>query len=107
MDHCMGGGATGLIPGHEDKITLGHRPNGIYVPRFRNVKQKHSGLLRGKGSKGGDWRQNWEEGAGWRGFEEDFKRWLSGPVQWMFPFYGLGGSCPNPKNSTKRAKEKP
>ena len=46
MDHCMGGGATGLIPGNEDKITLGHRPNGIYVPRFRNVKEKHPGFVR-------------------------------------------------------------
>ena len=42
MDHCMGGGANGRIPGNEDHISLGNRPNGIYVPRFRNVKQKHA-----------------------------------------------------------------
>ena len=46
MDHCMGGGARGLIPGNEDHISLGNRPNGIYVPRFRNVKQKHPLFLR-------------------------------------------------------------
>ena len=40
MDHCMGGGARGRIPGNEDHIALGNRPNGIYVPRFRNVKSK-------------------------------------------------------------------
>jgi len=39
MDHCMGGGARGIIPGNEDKVVLGNRPNGIYVPRFRNVKE--------------------------------------------------------------------
>ncbi len=53
MDHCMGGGASGRIPGNEDHITLGNRPNGIYVPRFRNVKQKHPLLLRGYGFQGG------------------------------------------------------
>ena len=41
MDHCMGGGARGRIPGNEDHISLGNRPNGIYVPRFRNVKEKY------------------------------------------------------------------
>src|SRR2546430_13964274 len=37
MDHCMGGGARGTIPGMEDRTVHGRRPNGIYVPRFRNV----------------------------------------------------------------------
>src|SRR5207244_10538877 len=49
MDHTMGGGATGHIPGNEDRITLGHRPNGIYVPRFRNVKTKDARFVRGYG----------------------------------------------------------
>ena len=40
MDHHMGAGASGRMPGHEDKIPFGNRPNGIYVPRFRNVKTK-------------------------------------------------------------------
>ena len=62
MDHCMGGGARGRIPGNEDHISLGNRPNGIYVPRFRNVKQKHPLFLRGYGFQGE--RQPSEVGAG-------------------------------------------
>src|SRR5436309_7816045 len=33
MDHTMGGGANGTIPGFEDRAPHGHRPNGIYVHR--------------------------------------------------------------------------
>ncbi len=64
MDHCMGGGASGRIPGNEDHISLGNRPNGIYVPRFRNVKQKHPLFLRGYGFQGGASRPKWERGNG-------------------------------------------
>ena len=44
MDHAMGGGATGEFPDNEDKMPQGRRPNGIYVPRFRNVKSKASAI---------------------------------------------------------------
>src|SRR5260370_15107048 len=49
MDHHMGAGAGGEMPGHEDKMPFGNRPNGIYVPRFRNVKTKQKEFLRGYG----------------------------------------------------------
>jgi choline dehydrogenase-like flavoprotein len=98
MDHCMGGGATGLIPGNEDKITLGHRPNGIYVPRFRNVKEKHPGFVRGYGFQGDGVRQNWQRGAWMTGFGADFKHALSRPGPWMFTFYGFGECLPNHEN---------
>jgi len=98
MDHCMGGGATGLIPGNEDKITLGHRPNGIYVPRFRNVKEKHPGFVRGYGFQGDGVRQNWQRGAWMTGFGADFKHTLSRPGPWMFTFYGFGECLPNHEN---------
>src|SRR5260370_16856729 len=49
MDHHMGSGASGEMPGHEDKMPFGNRPNGIYIPRFRNVKTKQKDFLRGYG----------------------------------------------------------
>src|SRR5260370_27146792 len=49
MDHHMGAGAGGEMPGHEDKMPFGNRPNGIYIPRFRNVSSKHKDFLRGYG----------------------------------------------------------
>jgi len=31
MDHHMGAGASATMPGHEDKMPFGNRPNGIYI----------------------------------------------------------------------------
>jgi choline dehydrogenase-like flavoprotein len=56
MDHIYGGGAGGAMPGLEAKPWAGppRRPNGIYVPRFRNVKEKTTnGFIRGYGYQGG------------------------------------------------------
>ena len=56
MDHIYGGGAHGVVPGLEAKPYAGppRRPNGIYVPRFRNVKESSTkGMIRGYGYQGG------------------------------------------------------
>lgn len=38
MDHHFRVGASGSFDGFEDKYYSGRRPNGIYVPRFRNIE---------------------------------------------------------------------
>ena len=56
MDHIYQGGASGLMPMFEAKPWAGspRRPNGIYVPRFRNIKEKMTnGFIRGYGYQGG------------------------------------------------------
>lgn len=56
MDHIYQGGATGIMPQLEAKPWAGapRRPNGIYIPRFRNVKEKETnGFIRGYGYQGG------------------------------------------------------
>jgi choline dehydrogenase-like flavoprotein len=56
MDHIYQGGARGDMPMVETKPWAGmpRRPNGIYVPRFRNVKEKMTnGFIRGYGYQGG------------------------------------------------------
>ena len=55
MDHIFEGGASGVMPEVETKPWAGmlRRPNGIYVPRFRNVKEKTTnGFIRGYGYQG-------------------------------------------------------
>jgi choline dehydrogenase-like flavoprotein len=98
MDHVMGGGAKGEIPGHEDRTQEGRRPNGIYVPRFRNVKQKHADFLRGYGFQGGGARKDWQRGIETPGFGVEFKNMLKSPGPWKFDFYGFGECLPNPAN---------
>jgi len=98
MDHIFKGGATGMIPGHEDRVQLGNRPNGIYVPRFRNVKEKYPAFLRGYGFQGSGRRDGWERGSDMPGFGADFKHMLAKPGPWHFTFTGFGECLPNPDN---------
>jgi choline dehydrogenase-like flavoprotein len=98
MDHCMGGGARGLIPGMEDRHTFGNRPNGIYLPRFRNVKSSHPGFLRGYAFQGGGGRDGWGRGSGLPGFGKQLKETLRVPGPWRFGFYGFGECLPRATN---------
>lgn len=106
MDHISAGGATALIPGNEDKLELGRRPNGIYMPRFRNVKSKHKDFLRGYGFQGGAHREGWNRGVVQAGFGADFKKALSRPGPWRFMFGGFGECLPDHNNYAELDKEK-
>ena len=106
MDHVKGGGATGSILGHEDQTVVGRRPNGIYVPRFRNLKTKQPDFMRGYGFQGGGHREGWERGSAQTGFGPEFKKSLSRPGPWRFTFYGYGECLPNHANYVEVDKEK-
>lgn len=106
MDHIMHGGATGMIPGLEDRNSIGNRPNGIYVPRFRNIKDKHPDFVRGYGFQGGGGRADWQRGAELPGFGADFKNQLSHPGPWHFTFAGFGECLPNHGNYMEINKDK-
>lgn len=56
MDHHFSAGASGQLPGYEDRNTFGRRPNGFYVPRFRNIGNDKRDYLRGFGYEGGSGR---------------------------------------------------
>ncbi len=99
MDHTMGGGATGRLPGLDDGRTFfGRRPNGIYVPRFRNVRTSHPDFVRGYGFQGGGRQENWARGSTEPGFGAEFKHRLRQPGPWSFTFYGFGECLPRPTN---------
>ena len=56
MDHIYQGGANGTMPNIEARPWAGppKRPTGIYIPRFRNIKEKSTnGFIRGYGYQGG------------------------------------------------------
>ncbi|MBV8549805.1 MAG: GMC family oxidoreductase [Acidobacteriaceae bacterium] len=56
LDNMFRGGADGFIPAGEARPWSGApaRPNGIYIPRFRNVTEKETnGFIRGYGYQGG------------------------------------------------------
>jgi choline dehydrogenase-like flavoprotein len=106
MDHVMGGGASAEIPGNEGRVSHGHRPNGIYVPRFRNVKTKEKRFLRGFGFQGSGSRAGWDRGEAMPGFGAEFKAAVTRPGPWTHAFYGFGECLPNHDNFVSIDKTK-
>ncbi len=108
MDHHMGSGASGVMPGHEDKMPFGNRPNGIYVPRFRNVneKTKQKNFNRGYGYQGGGSRDGWIRGSFMTGFGVEFKNMLKMPGPWRMSLAGFGECLPYHSNYAEINKDK-
>src|SRR5207237_1083079 len=84
----------------------GTRPNGVYVPRFRNVKTPHPDFLRGYGFQGGGGRSGWGRAASQPGFGVELKRALRTQGPWGFSLYGFGECLPRPTNYVEIDPEK-
>jgi choline dehydrogenase-like flavoprotein len=106
MDHHMGAGASGTMPGHEDKMPFGNRPNGIYIPRFRNVKTKQKDFIRGYGYQGGGSRDGWSRGMSMVGLGPEFKNALKMPGPWRMGMGGFGECLSNHNNYAEIDKGK-
>ena len=92
MDHHYGVGAYGNSDDFADKYTYGNRPNGIYVPRFRNVQAgENRGYLRGFGYQGGAnrGRSGADDGIG-----ATLKANLTEPGKWSFWLGSWGEHLP-------------
>jgi len=99
MDHNFGSGAGGSYPGMLDKRTIGNRPNGVYIARFRNVKTQHPDFLRGYGFQGGADRSGWGRGQWMPGYGAAFKQSLIDELGgWGFWGTGFGESLPREEN---------
>ena len=108
MDHVMGGGASGVLPmlgGVPD--TRANRPNGIYIPRFRNVTERHPGFLRGYGFQGSSQVVRWGHAYGLPGFGAGFKKAVKeGPRPWLINISGFGECLPYFDNYVELDPEK-
>jgi choline dehydrogenase-like flavoprotein len=98
MDHVSGIGANGRYPGKEDRYYAGRRPNGFYIPRFRNATEPTPDFVRGYGYQGGAQRSSWDRGGGEAGVGEAFKNHLRTPGSWSVWLAGFGEMLPNPNN---------
>lgn len=110
MDHHMGAGAFGVIPGFEDRITYGWRPNGVYVPRFRNVdgRDGDADFVRGYGYQGGSGRADWSAQAMVTpGFGAGYKQALRTPGPWTMFLGGFGECLPNRDNRVEVVASRP
>ncbi len=102
MDHHFRVGGVGRFETHQDKYYVGRRPNGIYIPRFRNLggNTNHKDFIRGYGYQGGASRgSSWEFQVKEMGpYGHDFKTSLLKPGPWSFGITGFGEILPYEDN---------
>ena len=105
MDHHFQTGASGKVDGYEDQYYYGRRPNGIYVPRYRNLPTTPKrDYLRGFGYQGGGSRESWKRGRDTLGFGADWKNNLTQPGDWRMTLHAFGECLPYEENYMRLSK---
>lgn len=106
MDHHFRLGASGRMEGFEDKYIFGRRPNGIYIPRFRNLGDEKRNYLRGFGYQGGAGREGWGRNVAELSIGGDFKDALCEPGAWTMGITAFGEVLPYHENKVTLDKTK-
>lgn len=105
MDHHFRLGANGIAEGYEDKYYFGRRPNGVYIPRFRNVGDDKRDYLRGFGYQGSASRQGWSRNIAEMNYGAPLKEALSEPGPWSMGITAFGEILPYHENTIKLSKD--
>ncbi len=94
MDHHFKVGAAGISDRFADRYFRGNRPNGIYIPRFRNLDAatRRKDYLRGFGYQGSASRLDWARPIRELSFGAGLKTDLIRPGPWRFGI-GAWGEC--------------
>ncbi|HVY87592.1 MAG TPA: GMC family oxidoreductase, partial [Hyphomonadaceae bacterium] len=101
MDHHFMIGAQADVDGFEDRYYLGRRPNGIYIPRFRNLgtaATKGKDFTRGYGYQGGASRTGWQRLVAEMGFGKEMKEEMEEAGNWTIGITAFGEMLPHPDN---------
>jgi choline dehydrogenase-like flavoprotein len=96
MDHHFELGASGMLadPSIKDRYYRGRRPNGFYIPRYRNLFGDKREYLRGFGYQGSASRSDWRRAVAELGVGGDFKDALAEPGQWQIGATAFGEMLP-------------
>lgn len=106
MDHHFKMGANAEFPGFEDQYYFGNRPNGIYIPRFRNISEEsRMDFIRGYGYEGGGYRPGWGRGLSTPGFGKELKETLRDPGPWRMWMTAFGETLPDYDNYVELNEE--
>lgn len=99
MDHHFQAGASANHEGFEGFYYKGRKPNGIYLPRFRNVNDSENlNFKRGYGYQGGASRGNWSEAIAEAGYGKELKEAIVKPGNWTMGLMGFGETLPYHEN---------
>ncbi|MFL6550890.1 MAG: GMC oxidoreductase [Povalibacter sp.] len=98
MDHHLEAGASGRYEGFDDMYYSGRRPNGFYIPRYRNIGNDKRDYLRGFGYQGGASRGAWTSLIDDPVLGADLKQQAQNPGPWYANMGGFGEMLPNHDN---------
>lgn len=98
MDHHLSVGASGQFDGFENKYYWGRRPNGFYIPRYRNLNDNNRDYIRGFGYQGGGSRQSWISAVRELALGEQLKEFVQTPGVWTLGMGGFGEVLPDHSN---------
>jgi len=100
MDHAMLG-HMGLFVDVPDRYFQGQRPNGLYIPRFRNVgsRDEDANFVRGYGYQAHTLRPDWQASFNTTGFGAAYKESLRKPgPYWIWAMASFMECLPSPDN---------
>ena len=98
MDHHLDVGAGALVNGFQDQYFTGRRPNGFYIPRYRNLGGEKRDYIRGFGYQGGASRLGWTRLMLEPTIGADLKEQAATPGPWYIRMGGFGEILPNHGN---------
>ena len=101
IGHVGGAYARGIYNGMLDRHHFGRRPNGIYIPRYRNHTEDGEGYLRGFGFQGNALRMGWGGRAGEAGIGADLKDAVREPGPWSLWLGAFGETMPRFENHVR------
>ena len=109
MDHLESPPIIGIFLDDMDRYYFGTRPNGSYIPRFRNLggQDEDADFLRGYGFQANVLRMDWKMLYNRKGFGASLKDTLRKPGMWIWALKGFGECLPRSDNQIVLARNKP
>jgi len=99
MTHNYRVRAKGDFEGMGDSYYYGRRPNGVYMPRFRNFgNDKQGSFTRGYALACASYRDGWQRGNNIDGIGFELKEKLTEPGPWVFFGTAMGEMLPYQDN---------
>jgi choline dehydrogenase-like flavoprotein len=106
MDHNKPGGSNASVEGYLDVAYTGRRPNGFYIPRYRNVGKDKRDYLRGFGYQGRASRAGFGRFNESASIGEELKKEFQEPGPWNLGMTAFGEILPYHQNHAKLDRSK-
>jgi len=106
MDHNKPGSSNASVDGYLDMAYTGRRPNGFYIPRYRNVGNDKRNYLRGFGYQGRASRAGYGRFNDSAAIGEDLKKEFAEPGPWNIGMTAFGEILPYHENHARLDRDK-